>query len=386
MEKKKLLFINKGFQLGGIEMALANLVDEICDTYDVTLAIFQSQGPMRDRVPANVRLLKLAPFTEVLGMGLNDCKTHGTFAQKAFKVIGSVWAKLFGNTLPIAFALAFQKHVGEYDVVISYHQEQGPETLVAGFGEFALKKTTAKKKIAWIHADVTATGLATRKNMKTYAKFDQIVSVSKTAMEIFKAAYPSLAHKCDYCYNAIPVTEIMQKGQLEKNVFTKSKEDTILFSACRLTEEKGLIPALHNLHMTFKNNQNLKWFIAGVGPLEQKLRALIKQMDLEGQVFLLGFKKNPYPYIAEADFLFLPSLHESFSMVIQEAHVLGTQVIASDIPVMKEVSGENDYLCKNQDYATTIEILLKNNIRRNCSPEISSKFDWKSRFEKIMDC
>ena len=37
--------------------------------------------------------------------------------------------------------------------------------------------------------------------------------------------------------------------------------------------------------------------------------------------------------------IFLPSLHETFSMVVSEAHILETPVIASDIPIMREMLG-----------------------------------------------
>lgn len=386
MTKKKILIINKSFQLGGIEVALANLVDEICDLYDVTLAVFYPQGPMRERVPENVRLLKLSPFVEVFGMSLKDCMAHGTVLQKIFKVVGSTWTKLFGNALPAAFALAFQEPAGTYDVVISYHQEMSSKTLMTGFGQFALKKCAAKKKIAWIHADVVAAGVATRKNLKTYEKFDQIVCVSKAAMEIFKTAYPTLVGKCDYCYNSVPVAEIMEKSRLEQNVFAKTDNDFILFSACRLAKEKGLIPALQNLRSTFENHPNLKWFIAGAGPLEQQLRSLISEYRLENQVFLLGIRKNPYPYMREADYLFLPSLHESFSMVANEAHVLGTPVIASDIPVMWEVRDEYDYLCSNHEYASVIEELVRRGVRKSYPEEMIDLSDWKTQFERILEC
>ena len=382
--KKKLLIINKSFELGGIQMSLANLLEAISDECDISLAVFNPRGPMLERVPDNVKLIELAPLTEVLGMTNSDCKKFGSVTQRAFKVIGTLWSKIFGNTLPVAFALLFQKNVGDFDVVISYHQEPPSTTLVAGFGKFALEKCNAKKRIAWVHADYLATKLANRKNFRIYKKFDQIISVSKTAIENFAVSYPSLRNKCDYCYNCIPVEDIIEKSKMQENVFDKGQDDVVLFSASRLVVEKGLAPALKDLAPLFSKYKNLKWYIAGIGPEESLLRNLITKYKLDSQVFLLGFKQNPYPYIKEADYLLLPSLHETFSMVAREAAVFGTPVIASDIPIMREVLGEGGVLCSNGDYATKVEKLLLERGNGNVKYSTKELSDWKEQFERII--
>lgn len=384
--KKQILIVNKSFEYGGIPMALANLLEHISDEYDITLAVFSPHGPLLERVPENVKLLKLAPLTEVLGMTNEECKKYGTYIQKLFKMVGTVWSKVFGNALPINIALALQKNVGTYDVVISYHQEQIAKTLATGFGKFALKKCIAKKRIAWVHADFMATKLATKQNLKTYEKFDKIVSVSKTSMDSFITAYPSLKDKCDYCYNCIPVADIIEKSKLENNVYNKNPEDVILFSACRLAVEKGLVPALENIVPLFRSNNYLKWFIAGTGPEESALRRIIEKNHLEKQIYLLGFKQNPYPYIKNADYLFLPSLHETFSIVAREAAVFGTPVIASDIPIMREVLGENDILCSGGDYIGALKRVLDNHNSSTSSKGLKDLDDWKEQFVRIMQC
>lgn len=384
--KKRILIINKSFELGGIQMALANMLGVLSKEYDVTLAVFYPRGPLLERVPANVKLLKLSPLTETLGMKYEDCKKYGTFGQKLFKYVGSIWSKVFGNTAPVAFALAFQKNVGEYDAVISYHQETSARTLVSGFGKFALTKCNAKKRIAWVHADFLATKLATPKNEKTYNRFDKIICVSKTSAENFAAAYPSLRDKCDYCYNYLPVAEIIEKGNREYCVFERAEGDVILFSACRLHTEKGLLPALENLTPLFKEKKNLKWYIAGTGPEESALKRFIGEKELEKQVRLLGFKDNPYPYMKEADYLFLPSVHETFSMVVGEAHILGTPVIASDIPIMREVLGEHDHLCTEFDYRTVVEKIMQNP-KEKALPDITQGLaEWTTQFERALKC
>ena len=381
MAKKKILIINKSFVLGGIQTSLINMLNVIKNDYDVTLAIFNPHGPLKIKLPEGVKLLKLSPFVQVLGMSVTDCKSYGNLFHRVFKFLVSVWSKLFNNTFPVAFALAFQKNVGDYDIVVSYHHETSKKSTVTGFGEFALKKCSAPVKIAWIHADFIATKLATAKNLRTYEKFDKIISVSKTCMESFKAVYPSLKEKCDYCYNYVPADEVVEKGNAESNVFDKSDESLVLFSAGRLRNEKGFIPALENLLPLWEKGLDFKWYIAGDGVLKEPLLQWIKEHSLEDKVFLLGFKSNPYPYIKEADYLFLPSLHETFSMVVGEAHALGTSVIASDIPIMREVLGKTDFLCENGDFAKCIAKLER---KTEISVREQSASDWAKEFERVI--
>ena len=386
MTKKRLLIINKSFELGGIQMALINMLEAIHDKYDVTLAVFNPNGPLKKRIPNNVKLLDLSPFTQVLGMSSSDCKKYGTTRQKIFKLIGGSWSKLFDNTLPVKFALAFQSDVGEYDVVISYHQETGAKTLVTGFGEFALKKCKAHKKIAWVHADFLATRLATKKNMKTYQCFDKIVSVSQVCMDNFVAAYPSLKDKCTYCYNCVPVEEIIQKASERQNVFEREKNTIVLFSACRLVEEKGLVPSLKNLLPLWKEGFDLKWYIAGEGAERENLETIIREHHLNDKVILLGFQINPYPYIKEADYLFLPSLHETFSMVVSEAHILGTSVIASDIPVMREMLGDGDYLCNRENFCECLSYAISQPVYRCADLQCQEQgTNWCNIFSKTIE-
>lgn len=360
MEKKRILIVNKSFELGGIQMALANMLREIGDEYDVSLAVFNPRGPLKEGVPENVNIIPLSPFVQVLGMTAADCKKFGTVSQRLFKTLSTAWARIFGNALPVRLALATQKNLGHFDVAISYHQETNKKTMVAGFGMFTLKKCTADRKIAWMHADVSATELINRRDGNIYSRFDKIVSVSRTTMETFAAAYPELRDKCDYCYNCVPTAEIISRAEEPCDDMVNG-DNTVLFSACRLVEEKGLLPALRELLPLIKGGKQIKWYIAGDGPLKAEIEGFIEKNSLTNNVILLGFRQNPYPFIKKADYLFLPSLHETFSMVVGEAHALGTPVIALDIPIMREVLSDDDILCPKDKIGETLSTLEKGN-------------------------
>lgn len=74
----------------------------------------------------------------------------------------------------------------------------------------------------------------------------------------------------------------------------------------------------------------------GSGRESQGLAARVRELGLESRVQLLGFQANPYPYIAAASLLVLPSSTEAMGYVCLEAAVLDTPFLVSDYPAASE--------------------------------------------------
>ena len=67
--------------------------------------------------------------------------------------------------------------------------------------------------------------------------------------------------------------------------------------------------------------------IVGGGELEETLRRQLADYALP-QLRLLGARENPFPYIAQADWLVSASESESYGLTVQEALILGVPVLA----------------------------------------------------------
>jgi len=78
--------------------------------------------------------------------------------------------------------------------------------------------------------------------------------------------------------------------------------------------------------------RNARLLILGEGENRPALQALIKELDLEQDVSLMGFVKNPYPYMAQAALFVLSSRWEGLPTVLVEALYLGAPVIATNCP------------------------------------------------------
>ena len=79
------------------------------------------------------------------------------------------------------------------------------------------------------------------------------------------------------------------------------------------------------------------------GELYEQLAEQVIDEHLLDSVQLLGFRDNPYPYMAAADLYVCPSYVEGFSTVVSEAVVLETPVVTTDCSGMREILGDSEY-------------------------------------------
>lgn len=98
-------------------------------------------------------------------------------------------------------------------------------------------------------------------------------------------------------------------------------------AAGRLTGQKGYDRLLE----LFAANagQDVELLIAGEGPEFSQLERQVVVLGLEAKVRLLGFVEQPWPLIAGADALLLPSRWEGMPNIALEALACGTPVIAT---------------------------------------------------------
>ncbi|WP_300343349.1 glycosyltransferase, partial [Fusobacterium sp.] len=90
-----------------------------------------------------------------------------------------------------------------------------------------------------------------------------------------------------------------------------------------------------------KKEKNIleKLVIIGEGKEREKLQMLIKNLNLENEVFLLGQKLNPYKYIANSKLFVLTSKNEGFSLTCIEAMILRKMVIVTETNGTREILG-----------------------------------------------
>ncbi len=91
-----------------------------------------------------------------------------------------------------------------------------------------------------------------------------------------------------------------------------------------------------------QTSQKFPLYLLGKGGLQEQVENLILELELQNKVKVLGFMKNPYPYLKAAKAKVLASDREGLPTVLIEATALGTPVISTNC-----YSGPNEILPKD---------------------------------------
>ena len=119
--------------------------------------------------------------------------------------------------------------------------------------------------------------------------------------------------------------------------------------------------------------------IAGDGPETSTLKQLCIELDVCNEVSFLGWIEQPEGFLSKIDALALPSEHETFGLVVLEAWLQNTPVIASkaDGPASVIDHNVNGLIHPIGDVQIIVEHIQK--------PEIKHQHG-KNGYQKLTDC
>jgi D-inositol-3-phosphate glycosyltransferase len=187
------------------------------------------------------------------------------------------------------------------------------------------------------------------------------------------------------------------------------EDDKIVLYVGRVESVKGLfflIEALESLRKEapFLSSQ-LKLIVVGGGtkssdhPKNEEINRIqkaIAEKDLRNEVFFLGSKKQNQlkKYYSAADVLVMPSLYESFGLVVVEALACGTPVIASRIGEMMNIikEGKNGFYFNPNDpsslsFGLSYFFSIKSSLWKaeKIRQDITNRFLWETTAKETYD-
>lgn len=83
----------------------------------------------------------------------------------------------------------------------------------------------------------------------------------------------------------------------------------------------------------------MRFLLAGDGPYRETLEHQLRLSSAGRTVHLLGWQRDVVPVLSAADAFLFPSLTEGMPNAILEAMACGVPVVASDIPVLRDLAG-----------------------------------------------
>lgn len=160
------------------------------------------------------------------------------------------------------------------------------------------------------------------------------------------AFHKLFARKSSVLYNVIDTDEIYTKLSQDPNTY-----DYDLIYVGRLTYQKNPQRLLRLCARLKQDKPDLKVAIVGTGELEEELKALSQELNLEDTVHFLGFQPNPIKMVACSKAMILTSRWEGTPMCALEAMALGTPVVSTPSDGMKDLltDGVSGYLTESDE-------------------------------------
>lgn len=325
MVRKRILVVNIGTEIGGIEKCLLNFLKYLnTRNCEVDLLFWKPSGPLFPYIPKNMKVLENpgpGPIRKIIKMT--------PFQVKIQHLLLYFWYKIWQRRGMEWKALPMLKD--NYDVAISYCQN--------GISPYyVIDKVNAKEKYMFYHHGSYDKSEPERQvDAKYYSEFNRIITVSNTNKQMLEGYFPLLSDRIIAIHNLIDENSILAMSNEEKKCFSKSIA-LKLITVGRLSSEKGQLFALSVAKELMKRNVSFEWIFVGDGPLKQECIEYCKENKLEDFCRFIGAKRNPYPFVMQADVYVQTSTIEADPTTIHEAKVLRKPIVASNIPAINEAT------------------------------------------------
>jgi len=163
-----------------------------------------------------------------------------------------------------------------------------------------------------------------------------------------------------------------------------------IVSMGRLVHQKGFDQLLEAFSICRNWHKNWSLIIMGEGPKRDELEKLANRLGIKESVIFMGWTKDPYTVLQQAEFYVLSSRYEGFPNALLEAMSCGLPVISYDCPSGPSDiinHGENGLLLPQGDLeamVASIKRLMENKKERqrmgSCAREVVKKYS----VEKVM--
>ena len=394
---KKVLFMCINMNIGGTEKALLTMLNEIDDSkYDITLLMLEEYGGFLNEIPSFVKVKYV-----------NEYKSIKPFVNEPPKILIKRLIKnkayLTGLSILLNYSISkitnnisyYYKYIlknikgidEEYDLAVAY---AGPMDFIT---YFVLNKIKAKKKVQWIHFDITKIGFNRKFAKRNYKKFDKIFVVSEAGKEKLINLIPALNNKVEAFFNIISCNLLENMSKNEKS-FNDLFNGVRILTVGRLSKEKGQELTINVLSRLKNEGYKVRWYCIGDGPEKDNYRNRIKSLDIENDYILLGSKLNPYPFMKDCDIYVQPSKHEGYCITLGEARCFDNPIVTTNFTganeqIKNEITGLVCDISEEGVYKSVKRLLddkkLYGEIRRNLKSDIVDSTSEVAKLYKVIE-
>jgi len=184
-----------------------------------------------------------------------------------------------------------------------------------------------------------------------------------------------------------PLTET--KEEIRKSIDI-SKDDFVITTIAEFIDRKNYHTMLETISLLKDKIKNFKFLICGRGKNEEIIKEQIKNLGIENQVKVLGYRKDINRILSCSDMFFLASYQEGLTLSVIEAMSFGLPCVVSNVRGNRDliVSGKGGFVAEPEDakaFAIEIENLFNDKDLRKQFSEFNLEESKKYGIDKVKE-
>lgn len=286
---------------GGAERVMVTLANGLAARgYRVDLLLASSEGPYRPLVSSKVRIV--------------DFKRNGIMACLPGLVT------YLRRDRPTSL-LAVLSHTNVVSLVANRLAGSPARVIISERSSYEAKlprsRSLKARALRWLMA-------------RTYSWASAIVVVAQALGDELVRHFGLDPARIHTIANPVVNADMLERAHEPMEWPFEASGPTIL-GAGRLTYQKDFATLIRAFAI-LRRERSARLVIIGEGEDRPQLEALIRELGLDGEVSLPGFKDNPFAFMRRSDLFVLSSRWEGMPGVVVQAMACGTPVICTDCP------------------------------------------------------
>ena len=313
--RPRVLILVKGLGLGGVERILSESIPYLSrDRFDYELCYFT---PWKDDVVPAFQEAGIATFCLDISTDAspgNITKVRSFLRQRGYHLVHS------HSPFPSAVARMVAPRENLHGIVHTEHSLPGSRN--------------------WI----TRTA-----NRITYPRCDVVISVSKVVKADVDKGRIFRPKSSRLVYGGIgeaALTDVSHDRVLAVRAeLGIPQDDKVVGNVAHLRSQKGHDVWLKTAARVLESIPNTSFVIVGREKQrghQEELETLAARLGISDRVRFVGFRPDPYPYLAAMDVFLMTSEFEGFPIALVEAMAMGRPVVSTDVGGVGEAIGEEE--------------------------------------------
>jgi len=313
--RPRVLILVKGLGLGGVERILSESIPYLNrDRFDYELCYFT---PWKDDVVPAFQEAGIATFCLDISTDAspgNITKVRSFLRQREYHLIHS------HSPFPSAVARMIAPRESLHGIVHTEHSLPGSRN--------------------WI----TRTA-----NRITYPRCDVVVSVSQVVKADVDKGRIFRPKSSRLVYGGIGEAALTQVSEDQvlavRSELGIPEDDKVVGNVAHLRSQKGHDVWLKTAARVLESSPSTTFVIVGREKQrghQEELESLAASLGISDRVRFVGFRPDPYPYLAAMDVFLMTSEFEGFPIALVEAMAMGRPVVSTDVGGVSEAIGEEE--------------------------------------------